>query len=126
MKTSELIWQDSQHQNLLNIIDLLKNAQAPDIEIIEQLSTYVKDHFSLEEKYMKITGFPAQKAHIKAHRKFEEKIKNLLDSSSIIKLGLENERFKDEISSFLSHWLINHVMGMDKELEDHILKSKFK
>lgn len=126
MKTSELIWQDSQHQNLLNIIDLLKNAQAPDIEIIEQLSTYVKDHFSLEEKYMDITNFPAQKAHIKAHRRFEEKIKTLLDSSNIIKLGLKDEKFQEEISAFLSHWLTNHVLGMDKELEDHILKSKIK
>ncbi len=126
MKTSELIWQDEQHQELLGIIDQLKHDPSVGHELMERLSDYVNHHFSLEEKYMELTDYPNRQAHVLAHNHFAEKIEKLKISPRIIDEGFKDPQFRINITTFLSDWLISHILGIDKELEAHVMKSRFK
>lgn len=126
MKTSELVWQDTQHQELLALIDSLKNSPESGLEILHQLTDYVTHHFSLEEQYMKATDYPGSRIHIRAHRNFEDKINSLKLNPQVIEKGFSDDRFRQEIYDFLTSWLSNHVFGLDKELEEHILNSRIK
>lgn len=118
-KSSAILWQEEQHQNLFRIIDLLKETDGS--HVLEQLISYINDHFSLEEKYMKQVDYPEFDKHVLAHRKFEEKIKEYTSDRPIF-----DEEFAVELSGFLSEWLKGHVFGLDKELEKFLLSSEVK
>ncbi len=126
MKTSELIWQDAQHQDLLAMVESLKNSPDTGVEILDKLTDYVTYHFSMEERYMRATNFPDSDAHIRAHRNFEDKVKIMKSSPHIVEHGLRNNSFRNEIIGFLNDWLVKHVLGLDKKLEQHILNSDIK
>jgi len=118
-KTSDLIWQDAQHQELFRIIDSLTTEDGR--KALDRLKIYVKHHFSLEEEYMRQLNFPGTEAHIKAHRAFDEKVKSLLADQTFY-----DDKFAEDLTVFLTDWLNNHTMGIDKELEAFVLKSESK
>jgi hemerythrin len=119
-KTSEVIWQDAQHQVLFDILDRIKEPDA-DGEVLQLLKNYTETHFSLEEKYMVELEYPGLRAHQQAHKKFCSEIDKLLVNSAD-----HDAQFKEIISTFLTEWLTRHVFGIDKELEAFILKSPIK
>jgi hemerythrin len=119
-KTSELIWQDAQHQVLFEILDQIKQPGS-DREVLRRLKDYTEYHFALEEQYMLQLDFPGRAAHIQAHDRFREEILQLLKD-----IGEPNALDRDIISTFLTEWLTRHVFGIDKTLEGFILKSKAK
>ena len=45
-------------------------------------------------------------------------------SKLIMQAGVKEESFRKEVTDYLNDWLIKHVMGIDKELEDHIMNIK--
>ena len=119
-KTSAIIWQDAQHQVLFEILDLLKEPTA-DREVLYKLEAYTEYHFALEEQYMRELDYPGRLAHEKSHEKFRREIAELVQ--------VEQEpdaQFRDIIATFLTEWLTRHVFGVDKELEDFILRSSSK
>ncbi len=126
MKTSELVWQDTQHQELLALVDSLKKSPESGLEILHQLTDYVTHHFSLEEHYMEATDYPDVIAHIRAHRDFEDTINSLKLNRQVIEQGFSDDKFRREVTDFLTDWLASHVFGLDKELEQHILESNIK
>ena len=119
-KTSDIIWQDSQHQVLFELIEQIK-AVPFDPEIITRLRHYAENHFYLEEIYMEKLDYPEFEAHRKAHNRFREEIEALAeieaDSSVDIQIAL---------SDFLYKWLKMHVLGIDKRLEDFVMQSNAK
>ena len=123
MKTSDLVWQDTQHQALLDILEILKDSPEAGSALMEKLDIYIDHHFGLEEKYMRLTGYPDIKKHIGLHRKFADKVCELKQSKHIVKEGFRDDEFRKNIVDFLNNWLINHLMGIDKELEAHIMQS---
>ena len=119
-KTSDIIWQDAQHQVLFEILDLIKDPRA-DSQVLHKLKDYTENHFALEETYMQRLGYPGLAAHVEAHNRFRREINNLVGG------GLEPDaQFRDIIATFLTEWLTRHVFGIDKELEDFILQSRLK
>ncbi len=119
-KTSELIWQDAQHQQLFQLIDDIHSHEVDD-SIFQRLFDYAENHFKLEEAYMQQLNFPGTEAHIRAHDKFREELKIMLRDCS----GYD-EKFRQALSEFLSQWLKSHVFGIDKKLEQFILESNNK
>lgn len=117
-KTSELIWQDAQHQVLFEILDdIRETASGP--EVMRRLRQYTETHFALEEQYMTLLEFPGLESHKQAHDRFRTEIDSLL--------GQEHDaQFRDIISTYLTEWLTRHVFGIDKELEAFILQSPAK
>ena len=118
-KTSELIWQDEQHQELFRIIDSLTTEDGR--RALDRLRTYVDHHFSLEEAYMAQLNYPGTEAHIQAHRNFEKTVKDFLADQTFY-----DENFAKTLSAFATDWLTSHIMGIDKDFEAFVLKSERK
>ena len=115
-KTSEIIWQDAQHQVLFGILDLVK-ASSVDNKVLNRLKDYSENHFTLEERYMIELGYPDRDAHIQAHNSFRLEVGQLLEGDE------PDALFSEIIATFLTEWLTRHVFGIDKKLEAFILKS---
>jgi hemerythrin len=116
-KTSDILWQDAQHQVLFEILDMISESGS-DTKVLNKLRDYTETHFSLEELYMLELGYPGRDAHICAHDKFREEINRLLESDQA-----HDAQFMEIISVFLTEWLTRHVFGIDKKLEQYILDS---
>ena len=119
-KTSDLIWQDTQHQMLFTLIERIKVVPF-DPEILVQLKIYAEHHFVLEEAYMRTLEFPGTEAHIHAHDRFREELEAMMETDPSM-----HESLQISLSDFLYKWLKLHVLGIDKELEAFILDSKLK
>jgi hemerythrin len=119
-KTSDIIWQDTQHQVLFTLIDQIKE-EPFDPDILVRLKLYAEHHFILEETYMETLKYPHADAHIEAHNRFREELAAMLDTDPSMHLALQVS-----LSDFLYKWLKLHVLGIDKKLEDFVLKSSVK
>lgn len=119
-KTSNIIWQDAQHQVLFEILDLIKDTGV-DSQVLYKLRDYTENHFALEEQYMLEIGFPGREVHVESHDRFRKEIDQLMGE------GQEFDALsRDIIATFLTEWLTCHVFGIDKELEDFIMRSDVK
>jgi len=119
-KTSDIIWQDTQHQVLFELIDQIKEVPF-DPDILLRLKLYAEHHFILEETYMATLDYPHAAPHIEAHNRFREELAAMIDTDPSVHLALQ-----ESLSDFLYKWLKLHVLGIDKKLEDFVLKSSSK
>ena len=116
IKTSDIIWQDLQHQRLFEMIEEVKvNINA---ETLEKLRDYIDSHFSIEEKYMRELNYPHAEEHIRAHRLFSEKVHELFDNNILL-----DDSVGKELSEFLYTWLKSHILVIDKELEAFLIEN---
>jgi len=118
--TSELIWQDTQHQMLFRLIADLKR-EPFDPSVLLQLQQYADHHFCLEEAYMTALQYPAMQAHLNAHNRFREELRQLAQLPS--SLGTKE---RASLSLFLEEWLTRHIFGIDKDFEQFVLNSAAK
>ncbi|WP_420553851.1 hemerythrin family protein [Neptuniibacter marinus] len=118
--TSELIWQDQQHQTLFQLIDEIK-AEQVDVSTFTRLIDYAEHHFYLEECYMQTLNYPDYDAHLQAHNKFRNELMKMLDGHQEY-----TPELREMLASFLSEWLKRHIFGIDKRLELYILESERK
>lgn len=116
-KTSDIIWQDAQHQVLFELIDQIKAKQL-DSSVFEKLTDYAEHHFVLEEIYMEKINYPDFEQHKKAHDQFRRELNVMLESHQDY-----NDILRESLSMFLTEWLKRHVLGLDKKLERFILDS---
>ena len=119
-KTSDLIWQDTQHQALFELIERIKVVPF-DPDILVHLKLYAEHHFVLEEAYMRLLEYPGTEAHIAAHDRFREELEAMLQTDPSM-----HEALQISLSDFLYEWLKLHVLGIDKELEVYVLESESK
>ncbi len=119
-KTSDLIWQDTQHQVLFELIEKIKEVPF-DPDILTELKLYAEHHFTLEETYMIALDYSDRDEHIEAHDRFREELAAMLETDPSMHIALQIS-----LSDFLHKWLKLHVLGIDKELADFILKSSVK
>ncbi len=119
-KTSDIIWQDVQHQVLFEILDLIREPGA-DVEVLRRLQQYTEHHFAMEERYMELLDYPDREAHRRAHDRFRREISSLLQPGVKI-----DDQLGELVSTYLSEWLKLHVFGVDKQLEDFIMESPSK
>ena len=119
-KTSDIIWQDTQHQVLFELIERIKIVPF-DPDILVQLKLYAEHHFILEETYMRMLDYPGTEAHIAAHDRFREELEAMLETDPSM-----HESLQISLSDFLYKWLKLHVLGIDKQLEIFVLESESK
>ena len=117
-KTSELIWQDAQHQVLFEILELIRDSGATEA-VLNKLRDYTENHFALEERYMAELDFPGRDDHIESHNRFRAEIDQLLGQGNDW-----DDQFRELVATFLTEWLTRHVFGIDKELEAFIFRSQ--
>lgn len=118
-RTSDILWQDAQHQALFEILDLLAEPDS-DNEVLQRLYEYTEIHFRLEEHYMVALDYPDLETHRESHDRFREEIACLLEG------GIDEPGFRNAVTIFLREWLQRHVFGVDKDLEAFILAADAK
>jgi hemerythrin len=105
---------DNQHGKLVDLINRLieleaepSNQQA-EAQALEQLVSYIDEHFTFEEGIMKEVGYEDFDAHRAKHIAFVRKTMefNKQHRNGDINLGVD-------ILVFLSTWLIDHIQGED-------------
>ncbi len=106
---------DDQHKVLISMINNLNDALASGKAketvgvVLNDLLVYTETHFAQEEAFMKKGGYAELEGHIKIHRAFTGKIKELQ-----IQYAQGTAMVSRDVMVFLKDWLINHIAKMDK------------
>jgi hemerythrin len=112
---------DNEHKELFRIIkqadELVRlGVIESDLEeirgILDELESYTKSHFSNEERYMRSIKYDGLDAQKRAHAAFVERLE-MLDYD---KMKESPQETMEHLIEFLTKWLINHIMHMDKKI----------
>ncbi|MBN1781077.1 hemerythrin family protein [bacterium] len=106
---------DDQHQALFVMVNTfhenLKHADlsAPKKLLIE-LMEYTLTHFRTEEKYFKQFHYPDEKAHIREHQAFEQKIHEF-------RVNYQSKKAFNSttVMNFIKDWIVQHILITDKK-----------
>lgn len=115
---------DDEHAKLFEIINrvyaaigdqLMRDKFDEIMGIIDELKEYAEQHFADEEAYMEKIGYEGLQAQKNAHELFIARFSevNSLDESTIDE---NQEEYLRDIVNFLTAWLINHILKMDKKI----------
>ncbi|WP_241238891.1 bacteriohemerythrin [Colwellia sp. Arc7-635] len=135
--TNEIVWKDdysvgidsldNDHKKLINLLNQFSTAydyamsEEYERQALKDLIDYTKYHFDREEQLLEQHHYPDVVAHKAQHKKMIEQVDGFMD--------LYNEKGHDalnEISLFLSNWLINHINGTDKDYSELLIKNGVK
>lgn len=115
---------DQEHSRLFEIIrkanDLVHNDLLYDkfdeiIHLIEELKEYTKFHFADEENVMAEMNYPGLEAQKRAHTAFVDKLMEI-DLAQMDEIDNHQQEYLSELIQFLAGWLVNHILGMDKQI----------
>ncbi|WNC68363.1 bacteriohemerythrin [Thalassotalea nanhaiensis] len=115
---------DLDHQKLITLLNQFNTAYDYDMgeafehESLRDLIAYTEYHFSREEKMMADSSYPDLDEHKKQHQLMIDKIRQI--ETKYQQVG--HDAFQ-EVSEFLSGWLINHINGTDKQYTQHLNKN---
>ena len=119
---------DWQHQKLVQLTNDLHLAclQNPEtaysyfIETAHKMVTYVRYHFSTEEKLMLLLEFPEYPNHKKQHESF---IKEVLNQNK--KFIQKNHLVPNRFVHYLKEWILSHIAVYDKAMAAFFLSTKY-
>jgi hemerythrin len=110
---------DEDHQQLFSIINELhqgmSSGRGKEVlqDVLTKLLRYTERHFTAEEAVMKELSYPGLAAQINQHRTFTNKIKEVAEQYKAGTIGLSIN-----VLDFLSKWLSQHIVGVDKQYGD--------
>lgn len=81
------------------------------IDVVHGMADYAKVHFATEESLMKEHCYPGLHEHVSQHEAFVEQVENYKR-----KPFQEWEKSPTKVFRFLADWLVDHILGTDKEL----------
>ena len=105
---------DAQHKKLFlifkNLADSCRQAEEGDggVQALSLMADYVGYHFNAEEAFWRLDP-TIYTAHRKAHYNFVREV--YMATGKVQK----QEDITDELLQFLGDWLLNHVLGMDRD-----------
>ncbi len=130
-KTKELKWKpeytvgvevlDLDHQKLLTLLNQFNTAydyamsEEFERQALKELLDYTIYHFDREEKMMAECNYPDLEPHKKQHQTMINEIRKVE-----AKYNKEGHEALDEVSDFLTNWLINHINHTDKDYTQHM------
>jgi hemerythrin len=106
---------DTQHKKLVDAINILHDAMKDGKgkekaeTTLDFLVDYTVQHFSAEEGLMKQKNYPDFVNHKAIHDKLVSEVKEMRTKYFAGKI------LTMQLSSFLSEWLKNHILGTDKK-----------
>ena len=112
---------DSQHRNLVNIINELHEArehgsvQQALNEVLPRLVDYTVYHFNSEEAYMEEHGYANLEKQRESHQLFKEQILEIVDHEYD-----EQVYSLDMLSMYLKMWLLQHILVDDMEIAQFV------
>ncbi len=114
---------DMQHKKLCDYINSLHKAMqgGGDKKRIEQLLSALRDytetHFTEEEVFFGKSDYPHTEQHKKVHRSFVAKLVEFQE-----RLARGSDTLSMDLLVFLKDWLIQHIMGTDKQYLPYVRK----
>lgn len=118
---------DLDHQKLILLLNQFNTAYDYEMgeeyehQTLKELLAYTEYHFDREEKMMEDSGYPDFVAHQEQHKIMIAKINEIKQ-----KYEEQGHDAFQEVSDFLSGWLINHINGTDKQYTSHLNQHGFK
>jgi hemerythrin-like metal-binding protein len=115
---------DNDHKHLFTIYNSLANSisenkgNAHFAEILSAMTDYSLIHFSKEEEYMKLIGYPGINVHKGYHKKYIHKV--AMFNSNFLS---NNPPSPNEVVTFLKEWWTDHILLKDSHYENFKKKS---
>lgn len=112
---------DTEHQKLIGMVNDLHAAmmQGKGKEVLgkifDGLAAYTVSHFTREESLMRVHSYPGLERHKAEHDKLIAKVKEL---QAGYKSG--QAAISMDVMAFLQHWLVDHIVGVDKAYSAHL------
>jgi hemerythrin len=114
---------DTQHQQLFQLTNSLHQAitedtsARPAAQVIEELVGYAKEHFSYEERLLRLYSYDS-KSHSLGHERFRAQVLEFKQ-----RLAAGDTALNVHLTYFLRNWLTEHIKGTDAQYVPY-LKSK--
>ncbi len=108
---------DQQHRHLVSMLNQLHavmrngSREAEVQQILADLISYTRFHFSSEEKLMAECGYPDMLEHVRKHRAMEKRV-----GEFVAELSSNSVTTPPRLLAFLKDWLRHHIMETDKEM----------
>jgi len=118
---------DEQHKELINRIDLVRQAGKNGTSAKEIIPTlmfiqkYVSKHFADEEELQLSCGYPKYNEHKAAHISFSKKVETLFDKCNDEGVNLITIL---ETNKILYNWLVTHIHKVDMEFAQYYKENK--
>lgn len=113
---------DKEHRELFRIIDevgkLINDDFIPDkydeiVHLLTELKDYALHHFQDEEEYMEQIHYKGLEAQKKAHKIYIDHLAEI----DLEEIDANQQQSLYEILDFLTDWLLNHILKMDKKIK---------
>jgi hemerythrin len=114
---------DEHHRELIRIINEIESARAGGEDyhylknLLFELVSYTKYHFSAEERIMAKHNYPDAEPHLHEHKKLVRQVERFLEEYSEHKPALA-----DEVHEFLKRWLIEHILETDRAMGEYLTR----
>ena len=108
---------DSQHREILNLVNQIASAVANGSMIgttrslVNDLVAISQIHFAYENELMLEYGYPYMQSHVENHDELMNQIQNLVEDI----IGSKRER-AELISAYLNDWVEKHIIKSDMAL----------
>jgi len=112
---------DIDHRHLCDVLDELMAGIKDGRELeqmhktISELILYTEQHFEREKAAMQETEYPDRVAHLAGHDGFTRKVAEFQTRARV-----DDGRLVLDIVSFISTWLVAHIMSTDRKLGEYL------
>lgn len=105
---------DAQHKRIVDYINdaILSGDRESVYLVVEQLRDYTMDHFAFEEQLLEQSGYSLVDSHKQVHRRFEEKVENMMSELSS---GHDPMGVARRAKNTMKVWLIQHIKHEDRD-----------
>ena len=108
---------DEQHKKLFELINKARTvvncSLINALETLDQIKEYSREHFEIEEYFMKMCNFPELESHRNKHIDFANTI---IDYKNKVVCG--DYEITNEILGYIVGWVDNHIQVTDREYID--------
>jgi len=112
---------DNEHKHLIALINDLHNAVSYGEggmalgRMLSELASCTQDHFEHEEQVMRKYNFPGLDAHREAHQAFVRRVADTYNKGGIAQAV--------PLFDFATTWIQDHIMRMDTEYSEFLIKA---
>ncbi len=100
---------DAQHKRLFSIAATFEQAKtdSQSKKALMEVFRYTREHFSLEELFMKKVNYPGYYEHKQEHEIFIDQLNDLVS-------GFDNSPAeRDKLITLFAHWVVDHICNSD-------------
>ncbi len=117
---------DEDHKVLIGLVNLFETEMRANLDlaglntIAKRLYDYAKTHFDREEKIQLVSDYPTYDAHRRLHASLLADLEAFIRKVFIDRKVTVGPETADELSNFLQHWLVDHVLQVDLKMKGHL------